>query len=123
MPHIARESHMIDDGERSHSVLVTELNIERTVYPTKTTKGLPNEKNPMDPINEVHRMFKRFMRSHGGFKRSRIQDWCNLFSFIWNHHGNMPMMVKDMLQLLVSTHDVVRYRGVMVKNTDKHETE
>lgn len=123
MPHIARESHMIDDGERSHSVLVTELNIQRTVYPTKTTKGLPNEKNPMDPINEVHRMFKRFMRSHGGFKRSRIQDWCNLFSFIWNHHGNMPMMVKDMLQLLVSTHDVVRFRGVMAKNADKHETE
>lgn len=87
------------------------------------TKWLPNEKNPMDPINEVHRMFKRFMRSHGGFKRARIQDWCNLFSFIWNHHGNMPMMVKDMLQLLVSTHDVVRYRGVIAKNTDKHETE
>lgn len=25
------------------------------------------------------------------------------------------MMVRDMLQLLVSTHDVVRYRSVMVK--------
>lgn len=35
----------------------------------------------------------------------------------------MPMMVKDMLQLLVSTHDVVRFRGVMAKNADKHETE
>lgn len=29
--------------------------------------------------------------------------------------GNLPMMVRDMLQLLVSTHDVVRYRSVMAK--------
>ena len=86
------------------------------------TKGLPNEKNPMDPINEVHRMFKRFMRCHGGLKRSRIQDWCNPFSFSWNHQGELPMMVKGMFQLLISTHDVVRYRSVMGKNLDKHET-
>lgn len=123
LPHVAKGSHMIDDGEKSHSILVTELNVERTIHPTKMTKGLPNEKNPMDPINEVHRMFKRFMKNHGGFKRSRIQDWCNLFSFIWNHHGDLPRMVRDMLQLLVSTHDVVRYRGVMAKNPDEHETE
>ena len=51
LPHIARESYMIDDGERSHSVLVTELNIERTVYLTKMTKGLPNEKNEVNPSN------------------------------------------------------------------------
>ena len=121
LPHVAKGSRMIDDGERSHSVLVTELNVERTIHPTKMTKGLPNEKNPMDPINEVHRTFKRFMKNHGGFKRSRIQDWCNLFSFIWNHHGDLPRMVRDMLQLLVSTHGVVRYRSVMAKNPDEHE--
>ena len=122
LPHVAKGSRMIDDGERSHSVLVTELNVERTIHPTKMTKGLPNEKNPMDPINEVHRTFRRFMKKHGGFKRSRIQDWCNLFSFIWNHHGDLPRMVRDMLQLLVSTHGVVRYRSVMAKNPDEHET-
>ena len=61
------------------------------------------------------------MKNHGGFKRSRIQDWCNLFSFIWNHHGDLPRMVRDMLQLLVSTHGVVRYRSVMAKNPDEHE--
>jgi len=32
------------------------------------------------------------------------------------------MMVRDMLQLLVSTHDVVRYGSVMAKNPDEHET-
>ena len=31
-------------------------------------------------------------------------------------------MMKDMLQLLILTHDVVRYRSVMGKNLDKHET-
>ena len=36
--------------------------------------------------------------------------------------GNLPMMVRDMLQLLFSTHDVVRYRSVMAKNPDEHET-
>ena len=46
------------------------------------TKGLPDDKNPLDPINKVHRFFKRFMRSHGGYERDDIQDWCNLFSFI-----------------------------------------
>jgi len=117
-PHLVPGSTMVDDGERSHSVLLKSLVVRRITHPVRETAGLPNESNPMDPINEVHRNFKRFMRSHGGYDRSGIQDWCNLFSFIWNHHGDLPSTVRDMLQLLISTHDVVRYRSVMVKKAD-----
>ena len=116
MPHVKRGSVMIDDGERSHSLLVKELGVRRIVHPTSETKGLSDSKTPMNPINTVHRMFKRFMRSHGGYKRTRIQDWCNLFAFLWNHHGNIPEMVEDILVRMLNTHDLMRYRKVMKKN-------
>lgn len=56
-----------------------------------------------------------------GFNKFKIQDWCKLFSFIWNHHGFLPRMVRDMLQLLVSTHDVVRYKECDGKKPDEHD--
>lgn len=74
MPHVTKGSTMIDDGERSHSLLVKELGVNRIVHPRKEKKGLEDSRNTMNPINTVHRMFKRFMKNHGGFKRTHIQD-------------------------------------------------
>ena len=115
--HIRHGSMMVDDGEKSHSVLVRELGLRRESHPTSETRGLSNEDNPMEPINKVHRFFKRFVRNHGGFDRDNLQDWCNLFSFIWNHHGNMPEMVREILVRLTDTHHLMRYREVMRKKS------
>ena len=98
----------------------------------RTTNAWYDAKHPFQTIDEIKMInslaieecpFCHCRPFHkDGFSKFRSQDWCNLFSFLWNHHGNLPRMVRDMLQLLVSTHDVVRYRSVMAKNSDEPET-
>ena len=90
IPHIKQGSLMSDDGEKSHAVLTEELNLTREVHKSAETKGLSDKENPMGMINTVHRFFKRFMKSHGGYSRDELQDWCNLFSFIFNHRNDIP---------------------------------
>lgn len=115
--HIRPGTLIIDDGEKTHRALCSELDSERKSYPSSMTKGLPDDKNPLDPINKVHRFFKRFMRSHGGYERDDIQDWCNLFSFIWNHHGNLPEMIYDIMRLVLKYRETLRYRDVFSKKS------
>lgn len=58
-----------------------------------------------------------YFRKHGFFDRDNLQDWYNPFSFIWNHHGNMPEMVREILVRLTDTHHLMRYREVMRKKS------
>ena len=91
-----------------------------------TTNDWYDAKHPVQTIDEIKMINSLAIeecpfchRRHfhkAGFNKFKIQDWCKLFSFIWNHHGFLPRMVRDMLQLLVSTHDVARYRNAMAKN-------
>ena len=72
--HIKECSHLIHGDEHSHSVLVENLKLSESVYPTSETKGLKDEDNPMDPINDLHALIRRFMGEHGGFSREDMQD-------------------------------------------------
>lgn len=76
--HIKPGSHLIHDKERSHGVLIRRLNLTQEVYKTKDTGNLKDEDNSLDPINKIHALSKRFMKSHGGYKREDLQDWMNL---------------------------------------------
>ena len=115
--HIKPGTLIVDDGEKSHASLCRKLNSERESHPGSPTKGLPDDRNPLDPVNKVHRFFKRFMRNHGGYKRDKVQDWCNLFSFIWNHHGKLPKMVYDVMQLVLNHKKILRYRELFAKKS------
>ena len=64
--HIKEGSHLIHDGEHSHGMLVRKLNLTEKVYSSAETKGLSDEENPLDPINDIHSLAKRFMKAHGG---------------------------------------------------------
>lgn len=33
----------------------------------------------------------------------KLQNWCNLFSFVFNHHNNIPGAIKDLFEMAVST--------------------
>lgn len=87
--HIRFESTMYDDGERLHSFLVKEKNVKWISFPTSMTKNLEDDANPLWPINELHRYFRSFMRSHGGYNRNNIENYCNLFAFTYNNHGDL----------------------------------
>ena len=117
--HIKPGSHLIHDGERSHGVLIRRLNLTEEVYKTKDTSNLRDEDNPLDPINKIHAISKRFMKSHGGYKREDLQDWMNLIWFILSEPANRYEKIRKFFNIAVCTHKRVKYRDVMSKKSDK----
>lgn len=77
--HIAHGSTLHHDGSASHSKIVNELGLKSVVHPTSETTGLPDRKNPMRPINELHALLSHYLYNHYGFRRERTQSWLNLF--------------------------------------------
>ena len=77
--HIKYGSVLIHDGENSHKILIETFRLTEAVYRTKATHNLSNDDNPMEPINAVHPIPKRFMRQHPAYDRVDLQDWLNLF--------------------------------------------
>lgn len=113
--HIKPSSTMVDDKEKAHLALAESLGLARESHPSAKLKNLADEDNPMNEVNTVHRLFKKFMSRHGSYDRSDLQSWCDLFAFIFAHHGNVAEMVRDFLKLAISTKKVLRFRDVMNK--------
>ena len=116
-PHIMRGSRIIHDGEKSHSRLISARRCAEETHPTSETKGLPDERNPMDPINEVHRFLKKFMARHGSFRREDLGDWLNLFWFVFTCFGKKDLAVNRFLEKAVKCRKIMRYRDVMKKKS------
>ena len=117
--HIAKGSRLIHDGDNSHSPLIAELGLVSEVHPTSETKGLPDAENPMDEVNDVHALFKRFLREHGGYAREDLQGWCDLFWFIWSDPASRMEKVARFIEMAVSTRKRIKYREVFRKKADK----
>lgn len=117
--HIKNGSMLIHDGENSHKILIETFGLTEEVHTTKETRNLSDDVNPMEPINAVHRSLKRFMIQHPAYKRENLQDWLNLFWFIYTSRG-IPMddKVKKFLQMAILTHKVIRFREVFAKKAD-----
>ena len=115
--HIKPRSRLIHDDEHSHGILVEKLHLKDSVYPSSVTKGLKDEENPMDPINNLHALIRRFMREHGGFNRDDLQDWMNLIWFIMTPPYNRYEKVKKFIDMALSAPLKVRYRDVMSKKS------
>lgn len=111
--HIKSGSHLIHDGENSHSILVEKLSLTEEIYPTSVTKKLPDKDNPLDPINDLHSLIRRYMRVHGGYDRSHLQDWMNLISFILSDPVNRYEKVKKFINIAIISPQKVKYRDVM----------
>ena len=117
--HIKPGSHLIHDGERSHGVLIRNLNLSEEVYKTAYTLNLKDEDNPLNPINRLHALSKRFMKSHGGYNRDNLQDWMNLIWFILSKPQNRYEKIRKFFNIAVCTHKRVKYRDVMSKRNDE----
>ena len=113
--HIKEESTLIHDGEPSHNRLVDDLALKSIVYKSEETKGLKDKNNPLDPINDLHDKLQRFMMAHGGYDRSNIQDWLNLFWFIMNGSKDKYDKVKLFLERAILIRKRIKYRDVMSK--------
>lgn len=117
--HITPGSRLIHDCEKSHEPLVAELNLKSQAIDSETAKKLPDEDNPLTPINEIHSLFSRFWTSHSGFSRDRIQDWLNLFAFIMNPPSDRMLKARNLLNLIFSYGGTCRYRNEFGKNRKK----
>ena len=80
--HIKMESTLIHDGEKSHNKLIDELLLKSIVHYSNGKKKKDDKVNPLDPINDLHDKLKRFMRNHGGYDRSHLQEWLIYFGLL-----------------------------------------
>ena len=117
--HIQPGSELIHDGDNSHSVLIEKLGLSEEIHLTKETKGLPDEKNPLDKINNFHALVKQYMRMHGGYNREDLQDWMNLIWFILSKPDNRYEKIDLFLNMALNAPGKVRYRDRMAKNVNK----
>jgi transposase-like protein len=115
--HIERGSHLIHDNDNSHQRLIKKLSLDSTVYPSKTLKGLPDNENPMNPVNRVQAILKNFLNSHGGFKREDMQGYLNLFAFVSNHPTELLEKVELVINLGFQKPKLLRYRDFYGSNT------
>ncbi|MBR0418650.1 MAG: IS1595 family transposase [Erysipelotrichaceae bacterium] len=113
--HIEEGSHLIHDGEKSHSVLIDKLHLTSEVYDADEIKKLKDEDNPLDSINEIHSLAKRFMAAHGGYNRENLQDFMNLICFILNEPYDRYEKVDLFINMALNSPIRVKYRDVISK--------
>lgn len=101
------EARMIDDDEVAHSLLASRFDLIRETHPTKETKGIADDKNPMEPINEVNCYLAGFIGAHNVFSREELQGWLNLFCFYWNTYGSAFKKAQAFIELAVKKRTIV----------------
>jgi len=109
--HIKEGSFLVHDMEKSHSILVSKLKLTSEVHDSRDTKKLVDKDNPLDPINQVCRLLKLFLKAHSGFMRKDLQDYLNLFCFIMNPPNNKYEKLEKLLNLAVHYPKTHRFRG------------
>lgn len=114
--HINPGSTLIHDKESTHRKLVTDLSLKSEEYSSKELKGLEDFENPLDPVNHIHYLIKRFLYAHSGFERSQIQSYLNLYAFVLNPPSDKLEKVEKLLNLAFENPKLLRYRDMYAVN-------
>lgn len=114
--HIAPGSTLVHDKESTHKKLVKDLNLVSEEYSSKELKGLEDFENPLDPVNHIHYLIKRFLYAHSGFERSQIQSYLNLYAFVLNPPLDKLEKVEKLLTLAFENPKLLRYRDMYTVN-------
>ena len=117
--HIKEGSHLVHDGEKSHRVLIEQLGLTSEEYDSDELKKLSDKDNPLDPINEIHSLAKRFMKAHGGYNRDNLQDWMNLIAFLLSELKNRYEKIDLFINMALNSPQVVKYRDAMSRKASK----
>lgn len=114
--HIAEGTKLITDKDVDHRLLVKKLNLVNEEYDSKVAKGMPDDQNHLQPINQLHSLLQKFLRAHSGFKREDLEDYCNLFAFIVNPPENKLEKIEILLKLGFENHKTLKYRDLFSVN-------
>ena len=109
--HIQPGSVLIHDKESTHKKLIKELGLINEEYAAKDLKRLEDFENPLDPVNHLHYLIKRFLYAHSGFDRRQIQAYLNLYSFVLNPPFDRLEKVDIILNLVFQNPKLLRYRN------------
>jgi transposase-like protein len=115
--HIEPGSVLFHDEEAAHTKLVNMLSLKSVTFNSKELKGLPDNENPMNPVNRVHFILKAFLNAHSGFNRKDIQGYLNLFAFISNPPNDLLEKVDLIVNLGFRNPKLLRYRDFYASNT------
>lgn len=107
---IAVGATLVHDKEKSHQKLVNKLALISEVYDSRDLKRLDDSDNPLDPVNNLCRLLQLFLRAHGGFMRSDIQNYLNVFSVLMNQPENKYEKVEKLLSRAMDFPILLRYR-------------
>lgn len=118
LSHINEKSHLIHDMERSHKILVDELNLTEDKYNSKEVKKLGDKDNPLNPINRQCFYLQNFLKVHNGLDRQHLQDYINLFCFIRNPPHDQLEKIKIIIDWVISNPKKLKYREIFQKNDD-----
>jgi hypothetical protein len=116
--HIKSGSILIHDKDTAHAKLVNELSLKSISYSSKELKGLPDEDNPLNPVNHVHSILKNFLNAHCGFDRDNLQGYLNLFAFVSNPPDDLLEKVELVVQMAFQNPKLLRYSDFFRINTD-----
>ena len=119
--HIVPGSIIIHDEDNTHSKLVDVLGLKSKTYLSKDMKGIPDELNPLAPVNNVHDKLKKFLNAHSGFNRKYLQDYMNLYVFVANPPHDPLEKVEKIINLAFENPKKLRYREFYSVNTNKRE--
>jgi len=108
--HIKPGSTLIHDKESAHMKLVKELSLKSIAYSSEDLKGLADRDNPMNPVNRVHNILKKFLNAHSGFIRDDLQGYLNLFAFVTNPPVDLLEKVDLVVKLAFQNPKLLRYR-------------
>ena len=97
--HIEQGATLIHDREAAHAKLIRELSLNSIAYASQDLKGLPDKDNPLNPINRVHAILKKFLNTHSSFNRDDLQGYLNLFAFV----SNPPSDLLEKVELVIKT--------------------
>ncbi len=114
--HIEPGSILVHDKESTHQKLVKKLSLISEEYSSKDLKGLEDFENPLDPVNHIHYLIKRFLYAHSGFDRSQIQSYLNLYAFVINPPSDKLEKVEVLLNLAFENPKLLRYCDMFCKN-------
>ena len=110
--HIEKNSTLIHDEEKSHNILIEELSLKNIAYNSSELKGLDDKDNPLRKINHQCDLLKKFLNSHSGFDRENLQNYLNLYCFIYNCRKNRLEKVEEFLKLALNKKVSLKYRDL-----------
>lgn len=120
--HIQRGSHLTRDMERSHKVLVRELELTEEAHDSKRTRTLPDKENPLHEVNELCYLPGLFPSSHSGFDRARLEGYLDLFHVMMNPPDEKMEKAACVLDRAMRFPHALRYREYYRKKTSSKGT-